>query len=208
MKYINLHPFYDFCGQIGGRASRSTTLSKSAIHTFASITCTAQKYEFRIMNCSCGVVERDARLPNIINYEFRIMNCLCGVVERDARPPIGSCDLAQKKVTILLCNIITPLFFLFVSRDDWSVTFRPYFPQILCLSGSSIFNYSIKSYDFAVNSPISIYHNLNLVGAGRWLILLVFRLFYTFALWKALLFLAVGGRQTFEFCLEDGVLLD
>ena len=73
MNYINLHPFYDFCGQIGGRASRSTTLSKSAIHTLAAITCAAKIYEFRIMNCSCGVVERDAR------------------------PPIGSCDLAQKK---------------------------------------------------------------------------------------------------------------
>ena len=106
-----MHPFYDFCGQIGGRASRSTTLSKSAIHTLAAITCAAKNYEFRIMNCLCGVVERDAR-PPIINYEFRIMNCLCGVVERDARPPIGSCDLgAKKRVTVLLCNIITPLFF-------------------------------------------------------------------------------------------------
>ena len=49
MKWINLHPFYYFCGQIGGRASRSTTLSKSAIHTLAAITCAAKNYEFRIV---------------------------------------------------------------------------------------------------------------------------------------------------------------
>ena len=60
-------PFYDFCGQIGGRASRSTTLSKSAIHTLISITCAAKIYEFRIMNCLCGVVERGRSTSYVAN---------------------------------------------------------------------------------------------------------------------------------------------
>ena len=121
MNYINLHPFYDFCGQIGGRASRSTTLSKSAIHTFASITCTAQKYEFRIMNCSCGVVERDARLPIIINSEFRIMNCLCGVVERGRSTSYWELRLGAKKSYDIVVQYHNSVF-LFVSRDDWTRT--------------------------------------------------------------------------------------
>ena len=111
MNYINLHPFYDFCGQIGGRASRSTTLSKPPFIRLPPSLAPPQKYEFRIMNCSCGVVERDARLPIIINYEFRIMNCLCGVVERDARPPIGSCDLAQKKSYDIVVQYYNSVFF-------------------------------------------------------------------------------------------------
>ena len=78
--------------------SRSTTLSKSAIHTLVSITCAAKIYEFRIMNCSCDVVERDARLPIIINYEFRIMSCLCDVVERGRSTSIGVATWRKKKL--------------------------------------------------------------------------------------------------------------
>ena len=51
-------------------------------------------YEFRIMNCLCGVVEWDARPPII---EFRIMYCLCGVVERGRSTSYWELWLGAKK---------------------------------------------------------------------------------------------------------------
>ena len=65
---------------LGGRASRSTTLSKSAIHALNTITCAAKIMNYELLdntkqNFPIQTLTSITCAAKIMNYEFRIMNC-------------------------------------------------------------------------------------------------------------------------------------